>query len=99
MRHAFLHQTCVDLAALTDLITSAYLPVRPFPDPPEMAPTLEVEEFVPLSGQMAQPYTVYRNHLYIYPRSLKYDGQKAFPKVTASTRARSNTTARKPSPR
>ena len=40
-----------------------------------------MEEFVPEDGQYAYPYATYINHLYIHPKSLKYDSQKAFPKV------------------
>lgn len=42
---------------------------------------LEVEEFVPCIAKCSQPFTIYKNHLYVYPKHLKYDGQKAFAKV------------------
>ena len=45
--------------------------------------TFEVEEFVPCIPKHTQPYTIYNNHLYVYPKSLKYDSQKSFAKVSA----------------
>ena len=42
---------------------------------------LEVEEFVPCIAKCSQPFTIYKNHLYVYPKHLKYDGQKSFAKV------------------
>lgn len=44
---------------------------------------LEVEEFVPCIAKCSQPFTIYKNHLYVYPKHLKYDGQKTFTKVRA----------------
>ncbi|KAJ3592631.1 hypothetical protein NHX12_007758, partial [Muraenolepis orangiensis] len=41
----------------------------------------EVEEFVPSIAKCSQPFTIFNNHLYVYPRHLKYDGQKAFAKA------------------
>ncbi|KAG7257098.1 hypothetical protein CRUP_038138, partial [Coryphaenoides rupestris] len=41
----------------------------------------EVEEFVPSIAKCSQPFTIYNNHLYVYPRHLKYDGQKSFAKA------------------
>lgn len=49
--------------------------------------TFEVEEFVPCIPRHTQPYTVYSNHLYVYPKYLKYDSQKSFAKVSAQTYA------------
>ena len=72
------------LFAPADLLTTSYVPVKPFPDPPELSPTLEVDEFVPPSGELSHPHSVYKNHLYVYPRSLKYDSQKIFAKVSGS---------------
>lgn len=57
------------------------MPVLPFPSPPELAPTLETEEFVPEDPKYAAPYTTYTNTMYVYPKNLKYDSQKTFPKV------------------
>jgi len=65
------------------MLTTSLLPVRPFGDPLKtQIVTREVEEFVPdESGQFAFPFTTYVNHIYVHPRNLKYDGQKAFAKV------------------
>ncbi|KAG7235399.1 hypothetical protein INR49_002710 [Caranx melampygus] len=43
--------------------------------------SLEVEEFVPCIAKCSQPFTIYKNHLYVYPKHLKYDGQKSFAKA------------------
>ncbi len=42
---------------------------------------LQVEEFVPSEGACSNPYVSYVNHLYVYPKTLKYDSQKSFTKV------------------
>jgi len=66
------------------MLTTSLLPVRPFNDDllKTQIVTREVEEFVPEEGgQFAFPFTTYINHVYVHPRSLKYDGQKAFAKV------------------
>lgn len=44
---------------------------------------MEVEEFVQDSTKFTQPHRVYTNHIYVYPRHLKYDSQKSFAKVAA----------------
>ncbi|XP_043926200.1 dedicator of cytokinesis protein 10 isoform X3 [Protopterus annectens] len=62
-------------------LTSSYIPVKPFKDTEQHLPTIEVEEFVQDSTQFSQPYTMYKNHIYIYPKHLKYDGQKYFAKA------------------
>jgi len=65
------------------MLTTSLLRVRPFDDQLKaQTVTREVEEFVPEEGgQFAFPFTTYINHLFVHPRSLKYDGQKAFAKV------------------
>nr|XP_032833671.1 dedicator of cytokinesis protein 9 isoform X1 [Petromyzon marinus] len=80
-------------AELPNCVTSSYVPVHPFHLTPEgtggegisgvsgAAAVVEVEEFVPEEARLAQPFAVYRNHLYVYPRALKYDGQRSFPKA------------------
>jgi len=67
----------------TGTLTTSLLPVRPFEDPVKHnCITREIEEFAADNdGISAYPHTSYLNHLYIHPRSLKYDGQKAFAKV------------------
>ncbi|KAL1021694.1 hypothetical protein UPYG_G00016730 [Umbra pygmaea] len=66
---------------LNNCVTSSYLPVRPFEGTEGGSALLEVEEFVPFIAKCSQPFTIYKNHLYVYPRQLKYDGQKAFAKA------------------
>jgi len=70
------------------MLTTSLLPVRTFDDPQRtQVVTREVEEFVPEeTGVFAYPFTTYVNHVYIHPRNLKYDGQKAFAKVWSSSK-------------
>ena len=60
------------------MVTSSVVPIKPFPLPPTHEPTLEVAEFPSLRVDDAFPHMSYVNHLYVYPRSLKYDAQKTF---------------------
>ncbi|XP_051965596.1 dedicator of cytokinesis protein 10 isoform X3 [Xyrauchen texanus] len=62
-------------------VTSSYVPLKPFEDCSLHAPTVEVEEFLQDSAKFAQPYRVYKNHIYVYPKHLKYDSQKSFAKA------------------
>uniref|UniRef100_A0A3Q2CU88 Dedicator of cytokinesis 9b n=1 Tax=Cyprinodon variegatus TaxID=28743 RepID=A0A3Q2CU88_CYPVA len=62
-------------------VTSSYIPVRNFEQNGPGNALLEVEEFVPCIAKCAQPFTIYKNHLYVYPKHLKYDGQKSFAKA------------------
>lgn len=64
-----------------DCVTSSYVPVRSFEGNGPGSALLEVEEFVPCIAKCSQPFTIYKNHLYVYPKHLKYDGQKSFAKV------------------
>lgn len=65
-----------------DCVTPSYIPVRPFEsNGPSNGVLLEVEEFVPCIAKCSQPFTTYINHLYVYPKHLKYDNQKSFAKV------------------
>lgn len=64
-----------------DCVTSSYVPVRPFEELSKHQPTVEVEEFVQDSTKFTLPHRVYRNHIYVYPKHLKYDSQKSFAKV------------------
>lgn len=64
-----------------DCLTSSYVPVKPFEELSEHQPTVEVEEFVQDTSKFTQPHRVYRNHIYVYPKHLKYDSQKSFAKV------------------
>uniref|UniRef100_A0A674CA70 Dedicator of cytokinesis 10 n=1 Tax=Salmo trutta TaxID=8032 RepID=A0A674CA70_SALTR len=62
-------------------VTSSYVPVKPFEDCSQHQATVEVEEFVQDSTKFTQPHHVYKNHVYVYPRHLKYDSQKSFAKA------------------
>uniref|UniRef100_A0A8C4NS73 Dedicator of cytokinesis 9b n=1 Tax=Dicentrarchus labrax TaxID=13489 RepID=A0A8C4NS73_DICLA len=66
---------------VTNCVTSSYIPVRNFEGNGPGSALLEVEEFVPCIAKCSQPCTVYKNHLYVYPKHLKYDGQKSFAKA------------------
>ncbi|XP_017282313.1 dedicator of cytokinesis protein 9 isoform X4 [Kryptolebias marmoratus] len=66
---------------VTNCVTSSYIPVRNFEQNGPGSALLEVEEFVPCIAKCAQPFTIYKNHLYVYPKHLKYDGQKSFAKA------------------
>ncbi|KAI4883850.1 hypothetical protein NFI96_017538 [Prochilodus magdalenae] len=66
---------------LPNCITSSYLPVRQFDNSDWNGLLFEVEEFVPCLAKCSQPFTTYNNHLYVYPRHLKYDSQKTFAKA------------------
>ncbi|MEQ2196093.1 hypothetical protein XENOCAPTIV_023861, partial [Xenoophorus captivus] len=61
-------------------VTSSYVPVKPFEELSKHQPTVEVEEFVQDTTKFTQPHRVYRNHIYVYPKHLKYDSQKSFAK-------------------
>ncbi|CDQ69247.1 unnamed protein product [Oncorhynchus mykiss] len=62
-------------------VTSSYVPVKPFEDCSQHQATVEVEEFVQDFTKFTQPHHVYKNHVYVYPRHLKYDSQKSFAKA------------------
>uniref|UniRef100_A0A667WY02 Dedicator of cytokinesis 9b n=1 Tax=Myripristis murdjan TaxID=586833 RepID=A0A667WY02_9TELE len=66
---------------VTNCVTSSYIPVRNFEGNGPGSALLEVEEFVPCIAKCSQPFTIYNNHLYVYPKHLKYDGQKSFAKA------------------
>ncbi|CAL1598352.1 unnamed protein product [Knipowitschia caucasica] len=66
---------------VSNCVTSSYIPVRTFEGNGPSSALLEVEEFVPCIAKCSQPYTIYKNHLYVYPKHLKYDGQKSFAKA------------------
>ncbi|XP_070400085.1 dedicator of cytokinesis protein 9 isoform X6 [Nothobranchius furzeri] len=66
---------------LTNCVTSSYIPVKQFDVNERSNIFFEVEEFVPCIAKCSQPFTIYNNHLYVYPKHLKYDGQKSFAKA------------------
>ncbi|KAB1253709.1 Dedicator of cytokinesis protein 11 [Camelus dromedarius] len=65
---------------LSNCITSSYVPLKPFEKSCQNI-TVEVEEFVPEMTKYCYPFTIYKNHLYVYPLQLKYDSQKTFAKA------------------
>ncbi|XP_061641112.1 dedicator of cytokinesis protein 9-like isoform X1 [Phyllopteryx taeniolatus] len=73
----------IDCVALdvTNCLTSSYIPLRNFEVNGSSSTALEVEEFVPSIAKCSKPFTIYKNHLYVYPKHLKYDGQKSFGKA------------------
>ncbi|GFQ85822.1 dedicator of cytokinesis protein 9 [Trichonephila clavata] len=62
-------------------LTTSLVPLAPFPIPPKCEPTIEIEQFPTGVASSCNPYVTYTNHLYIFPKSLKYDGQKTFTKA------------------
>ncbi|XP_073726915.1 dedicator of cytokinesis protein 9 isoform X1 [Misgurnus anguillicaudatus] len=67
---------------MANCVTPSYIPVRPFEnDGQSDGVVTEVEEFVPCIAKCSQPFTTYNNHLYVYPKHLKYDNQKSFAKA------------------
>ncbi|XP_077077561.1 dedicator of cytokinesis protein 9 isoform X10 [Siphateles boraxobius] len=66
---------------LTNCVTPSYLPLRQTDGVERGRLVFEVEEFVPSIAKCSQPFTIYNNHLYVYPRHLKYDSQKSFTKA------------------
>lgn len=65
---------------LSNSVTSSYIAVKPFDEQCERV-SVEVEEFVPEEAKYNHPFTIYKNHLYVYPQQLKYDNQKSFAKA------------------
>ncbi|KAF4109275.1 hypothetical protein G5714_010348 [Onychostoma macrolepis] len=66
---------------LANCVTPSYLPLRQTEVADWSRMVFEVEEFVPSIAKCSQPFTIYNNHLYVYPRHLKYDSQKSFTKA------------------
>uniref|UniRef100_A0A674DY40 Dedicator of cytokinesis 11 n=1 Tax=Salmo trutta TaxID=8032 RepID=A0A674DY40_SALTR len=64
----------------SNTVTSSYIPVKPFEEKCERV-SVEMEEFLPEEAKYNYPFTVYKNHLYVYPLQLKYDNQKTFAKA------------------
>ncbi|EFA03420.2 Dedicator of cytokinesis protein 11-like Protein [Tribolium castaneum] len=72
----------IKIAAMNELpsncLTTALVPLKPFPVPPSTEPTIEIAEFEASSEKDVHPYTTFVNHLYVYPLSLNFDTQKMF---------------------
>uniref|UniRef100_A0A3Q3J9H8 Dedicator of cytokinesis 9 n=1 Tax=Monopterus albus TaxID=43700 RepID=A0A3Q3J9H8_MONAL len=66
---------------MSNCVTSSYIPVKQFDVSEKTNVFFEVEEFVPCIAKCSQPFTIYNNHLYVYPKHLKYDNQKSFAKA------------------
>ncbi|XP_041349256.1 LOW QUALITY PROTEIN: dedicator of cytokinesis protein 9-like [Gigantopelta aegis] len=64
-----------------NMVSASLVPILPFPVPPKVMPTFEVEEFPPERASLCSTFSFYRNNLYIYPLQLKYDAQKSFTKA------------------
>ncbi|CAL1287948.1 unnamed protein product [Larinioides sclopetarius] len=62
-------------------LNTSLVPLIPFPIPPKCEPTIEIEQFPTGIASSCNPYVTYINHLYIFPKSLKYDSQKTFTKA------------------
>ncbi|XP_074819059.1 dedicator of cytokinesis protein 9 isoform X9 [Natator depressus] len=65
----------------SNYVNSSYIPMKQFENSTKTVVTFEVEEFVPCIPKHSQPFTIYNNHLYVYPKHLKYDSQKSFAKA------------------
>ncbi|RZC34337.1 dedicator of cytokinesis protein 9 [Asbolus verrucosus] len=72
----------IKITAMNELpsncLTTALVPLKPFPVPPSTDPTLEITEFEASSEKDVHPYTTFVNHLYVYPLNLNFDTQKMF---------------------
>ncbi|CAG0914598.1 unnamed protein product [Notodromas monacha] len=66
------------LGVPSNTLTSSLMPVIPFPIPATHPMTLEVQEFPSSRVEQSSPHLSFFNMLYVYPLSLKYDGQKTF---------------------
>ncbi|XP_068060854.1 dedicator of cytokinesis protein 11 isoform X2 [Anomalospiza imberbis] len=64
----------------TNCFTASYIPIKPFEKGCEDI-AVEVEELVPEVAKYCYPFTVYKNHLFVYPLHLKYENQKVFAKA------------------
>ncbi|NXS89335.1 DOC11 protein, partial [Erpornis zantholeuca] len=64
----------------SNCFTASYIPIKPFGKGCDDI-AVEVEELVPEVAKYCYPFTVYKNHLYVYPLHLKYENQKVFTKA------------------
>lgn len=81
LQAVYLFSLSLSCFSLIDCVTSSYIPVKQFDVSEKSNIFFEVEEFVPCIAKCSQPFTIYNNHLYVYPKHLKYDSQKSFAKV------------------
>ncbi|XP_061455004.1 dedicator of cytokinesis protein 11 isoform X1 [Rhineura floridana] len=72
---------CIPLE-FANCVTASYIPIKPFEKENQGdGIAVEVEEFIPEIAKYCCPFTIYKNHLYVYPLHLKYDSQKTFAKA------------------
>lgn len=62
-------------------LTSCHLPVVPFKYQDNDPATIEIQEFLTNDPRLATPFTHFVNLLYVFPKCLRYDGQKFFTKA------------------
>lgn len=65
----------------SNCLTSLHLPIVPFTLPISNPATLEVQQFLLSNPSCTYPFNYYVNLLYVFPKCLKYDGQKMFAKA------------------
>lgn len=72
--------SCANIAFCVDCLTTALLPLKPFPlpVPDDAQPTVEVAEFQSANERDVHPYATYINHLFVYPLALNFESQKLF---------------------
>nr|XP_023030048.1 dedicator of cytokinesis protein 9 [Leptinotarsa decemlineata] len=72
----------IKVSAINDLtpntLSTSLAPLKPFPVPPTSEPTVEIAELEGLPDKDVNPYTIFINHLFVYPLSLNFDTQKTF---------------------
>ncbi|XP_055917510.1 dedicator of cytokinesis protein 9 isoform X2 [Eupeodes corollae] len=72
----------IDIEGISELpnnsLTTTLAPLKPFPMPPVVEPTLELSEFQSTSERDINPYTTFVNHFFVYPIGLSFDSQKVF---------------------
>ena len=65
--------------SILNIVNSSHIPVVPF-NGKEQA-IIEIQEFLTNNPSIAYPFTSFTNLLYVFPKYLKYDVQKLFPKA------------------
>ncbi|RWS10848.1 Dedicator of cytokinesis protein 9-like protein, partial [Dinothrombium tinctorium] len=69
-----------DNKLLSSAVTSSHLAIVPF-DKPSQPACIEVQEFLLNEPRLVYPFTTFVNLLYVFPKCLKFDGQRIFPKA------------------
>ncbi|RWS23800.1 dedicator of cytokinesis protein 9-like protein, partial [Leptotrombidium deliense] len=65
----------------SNVLSSSHLPVVPFAVPVKSPAVTEVQQFLQSEPRGAHPFTSFVNLLYVFPKCLKYDGQRVFQKA------------------